>query len=218
MDPATTSNEGSDEWGIIAAGQDGREPAHFYILADESGIYTPDEAGKQAVRLYHRLGADRLVGEANNGGDMIETIVRYQDANVAYKKVTASRGKVIRAEPVSALYEQSRVHHHGMFATLEDQACNWQPGIDADSPDRMDAMVWAVTELASGTDGWAGFVKGEGHAAQAEGLVPASPGAPAGRVDVAGNNHDVCVCGSTFWVAIAGKEYCLKCQTPRPNL
>ena len=73
MDPATTSNEESDEWGIIAAGQDGRDPSHFYPLADESGIYTPDEAAKQAVRLYHRLDADRLVGEANNGGDMIES-------------------------------------------------------------------------------------------------------------------------------------------------
>lgn len=215
MDPATTSNEDSDEWGIIAAGQDGRDPAHFYILADESGIHTPDEAGKQAVRLYHRLGADRLVGEANNGGDMIETIVRYQDANIAYRKVTASRGKLTRAEPVSALYEQGRVHHHGMFAQLEDQATTWNPKTDDDSPDRMDAMVWAITELAAGLDGWAGFVKGEGKEAIASGSVA---GPPVPRVDVAGNDRDRCECGSVFWVTIAGKEHCVKCQKLRPKL
>lgn len=218
MDPATTSNEDSDEWGIVAAGQDARDPAHFYILADESDILTPDEAGKRAVRLYHRLGADRLVGEANNGGDMIETIVRYQDANVAYKKITASRGKLTRAEPVSALYEQGRVHHHGMFAKLEDQATTWNPKTDDDSPDRMDAMVWAVTELASGTDGWAGFVRDQGKAAQHDGLVPSLPaGTAGGRVDAAGNNHDVCECGSVFWVKLAGRESCIRCAKPRPK-
>lgn len=215
VDPATTSNEESDEWGIVAAGQDGRDPAHFYILADESAIYTPQEAAMAAVRLYFRLQADRLVAETNNGGDMIEALIRAVDANVAYKKVTASRGKVIRAEPVSALYEQGRVHHHGMFATLEDQATSWNPKTDEDSPDRMDAMVWAVTELASGTDGWAGFVKDQGKAAQTAGLVPGMS-QPGERIDVAGVSHDVCVCGCTFWVTIAGKEYCIKCQTPRP--
>lgn len=217
MDPATTSNEESDEWGIVAAGMDGRDPAHFYVMADESAVRTPDESGKQAVRLYYRLQADRLVAEANNGGDMIETIIRYQDANVAYGKVHASRGKFTRAEPVSALYEQGRVHHHGMFGPLEDQMCDWNPKVDDDSPDRMDALVWAVTELASGTDGWMGFVKGEGASARAEGLAPAPPGAKLiERMDVAGNKRDVCVCGSTFFVKIADQEHCIKCQTPRP--
>lgn len=206
MDPATTSNEESDEWGIIAAGQDGRDPSHFYPLADESGIYTPDEAAKQAVRLYHRLDADRLVGEANNGGDMIEALIRHQDANVAYKKVTASRGKAIRAEPVSALYEQGRVHHHGMFATLEDQMTQWQPGIDKESPDRLDALVWAMTELAEGSSGWAGFVKDEGMK---------SPAAPtAARVNVSGGNHDRCECGSVAWAG----NVCYKCGKPRPEI
>ena len=216
MDPATTSNEDSDEWGIIAAGQDGRDPAHFYVLDDQSGIYTPDQAAKVAVRLYHRLQADRLVGEANNGGDMIEALVRHQDANVAYRKVTASRGKLTRAEPVSALYEQHRVHHNGQFGELETQMSDWNPKLGQDSPDRMDAMVWAVTELASGTDGWAGFVRDQGKAAQAEGIVEPLPGSPAGRIDVTGANRDVCVCGCTFFVTIAGKESCIKCQTPRP--
>jgi phage terminase large subunit-like protein len=216
MDPATTSNEDSDEWGVIAVGQDGRDPAHFYVLADESGVLTPHDAVMRAVRLYHRLSADRLVGEANNGGDMIETIVRFLDANVAYRKVTASRGKLTRAEPVSALYEQGRVHHHGMHAVLEDQMTTWNPKVDDDSPDRMDALVWATTELASGMDGWMGFVKDQGRAAQADGTAEAP--AALERVDVAGNNRDRCECGSTFWVRIAGIESCIKCQKPRPML
>ena len=206
MDPATTSNPDSDEWGIIAAGQDGRDPAHFYVLADESGIYTPDEAAKQAVRLYHRLAADRLVGEANNGGDMIEALVRQQDANVAYKKVTASRGKALRAEPVSALYEQHRVHHHGMFAKLEDQMTTWNPKTDKESPDRLDGAVWAMTELAEGSSGWAGFVKDEGQKS------PEAPKAP--RINVAGGNRDCCECGSVVW---AGK-LCFKCGKSRPEI
>jgi phage terminase large subunit-like protein len=208
MDPAVTSSEESDEWGIIAAGQDGRDPAHFYLLADESAIYTPDEAAKQAVRLYHRLAADRLVGEANNGGDMIEALVRHQDANVAYKKVTASRGKQVRAEPVSALYEQGRVHHHGIFAQLEDQATSWNPKTDKDSPDRMDGMVWAITELAEGSSGWAGFVKEEGEKAAA------GQGQPAARVNVEGGNRDKCECGSVIWK----DEKCWKCGRPRPQI
>lgn len=213
LDPATTSTEESDEWGIIAAAQDGRDPAHFYVLADETAIYTPDEAAKQAVRLYHRLGADRIVGEANNGGDMIETILRYQDSNIAYKKVTASRGKAIRAEPVSALYEQHRVHHHGTFGSLEAELTQWNPATDDRSPNRLDATVWAMTELAGGTDGWAGYVKAEAKEMQAKGVIAPEPGP---RVDVMGVSRDICACGSRFWVRIGDKESCLKCQQPRP--
>lgn len=123
-----------------------------------------------------------------------------------------------RAEPVSALYEQGRVHHHGMFAKLEDQATGWDPKTDKDSPDRMDAMVWAITELASGTDGWAGFVRDQGQAAVASGLVPSAADANRPRVDVAGNNRDVCVCGSVFWIMLGPNEVCLKCQTTRPKV
>jgi phage terminase large subunit-like protein len=148
MDPAVTSNADSDEWGIVAAGKDRQFPYHFPVLVDESGIYTPDQAAKQAVRLYHRLKADRIVGEANNGGDMIEALIRHEDPSVSYKKVIASRGKAIRAEPISALYEQGRVHHHGTFAKLEDQMTSWNPATDKKSPDRLDALVWALTEVA----------------------------------------------------------------------
>lgn len=212
MDPATTSNEDSDEWGIIAAGQDGRYPAHYFILADESGIYTPDEAGKVAVRLYHRLGADRIVGEANNGGDMIETILRYQDANISYRKITASRGKAIRAEPISALYEQHRVHHHGNFATLEDQMTNWNPQTDEESPDRLDANVWAITELASGADGWEQYAKSEVGDMQRSGILPK---APESRVLVDGRSTDKCECGSVAWTGKPGEQKCFKCGKDR---
>ena len=213
LDPAVTSNEDSDEWGIIAVGQDARDPMHIYVLADESEIYTPDEAAKQAVRLYHRLGADRIIGEANNGGDMIEALLRNQDTNVAYRKVTASRGKVIRAEPVSALYEQHRVHHHGMFAKLEDEMTNWNPQTDDDSPNRMDALVWGCTELASGTDGWIGYARSEVKAMEDKGLVKRTEE----RINVAGENRDICECGSTFWIMIGSTEVCLKCRKDRPK-
>ena len=209
MDPATTSNEDSDEWGIIAAGQDGRDPSHYYLLEDASGIYTPDEAAKVAVRLYHRLGCDRIVGEANNGGDMIEALLRHQDANVAYRKVTASRGKAIRAEPVSALYEQHRVHHHGMFSELEDQMVQWNPKIEDESPDRLDACVWAMTELAGASDGWAGYVRSEARDNQAKGIVPGL----VERINVEGGNRDRCECGSVIWAG----DVCFRCGKARPQ-
>jgi hypothetical protein len=119
--------------------------------------------------------------------------------------VTASRGKAVRAEPVSALYEQGRVHHHGMFATLEDQMTNWNPKTDKHSPDRMDAMVWAMTELAEGSSGWAGFVKDEGSKS------PEAPKAP--RINLAGGNRDQCECGSVVWEG----NVCFKCGKPRPE-
>lgn len=215
LDPATTSEETSDEWGIVAAAQDGRDPAHYYILEDASDIYTPDEAAKVAVRMYHRLGADRIVAEGNNGGDMIEALLRHQDANVSYRKVTASRGKVIRAEPVSALYEQHRVHHHGTLAKLEDELTSWNPLTDDRSPNRLDADVWALTELAGGTDGWAGYVREEAKAMEKAGVVEKPPGP---RIDVMGVERDKCVCGSVIWNTIAGKQQCFKCGLPRPEV
>ncbi len=143
VDPAATSNEESAETGIVAAGlgMDG----HGYVLADRSLQGTPAEWARAAVSAYRELEADRIVGEVNNGGEMVGFTILTVDPSVAYKAVHASRGKVTRAEPVSALYERGFVHHVGAFPELEDQMCTWLPG--EKSPDRMDALVWAMHEL-----------------------------------------------------------------------
>lgn len=145
IDPAASSGEESDETGIIVAGlgTDGLG----YVLADGSVKESPLGWAKAAIALYRRFGADRIVAEVNQGGEMVEAVVRQADANVAYRGVHASKGKVIRAEPVAALYEQGRIRHAGTFAKLEDQMCEWDPINSAKSPDRVDALVWAFTEL-----------------------------------------------------------------------
>jgi phage terminase large subunit-like protein len=147
IDPAVTSGEDSDETGIVVAGITAN--SHFYVLADRTCRATPDAWAKVAVEAYKEFKADRIIGEANNGGDMIGLLLRQVDNSVGYKKVTATRGKKVRAEPISALYEQGRVHHVGGFPELEDQMVSWTPESDA-SPDRMDALVWALTELSNG--------------------------------------------------------------------
>jgi phage terminase large subunit-like protein len=102
-----------------------------------------------AVELYHKHQADKIVAETNNGGDMVILLLKQVDASIATKKVTATRGKQLRAEPISSLYEQGKVHHVGYFSELETQMCEWTP-TSAESPDRLDALVWAITELNSG--------------------------------------------------------------------
>lgn len=143
VDPPASSGANSAEAGIVAAGIG--EDGHGYVLADASVRATPDGWARAAVTLYHTLKADRIVAEANNGGEMVEMTLRMVDRSVSYRAVHASRGKLTRAEPISALYEQGRVHHVGTFSELEDQMCQWMPG--ERSPDRMDALVWALTEL-----------------------------------------------------------------------
>jgi phage terminase large subunit-like protein len=157
VDPAVTSNEDSDETGIIAAGMDGRKPAHFYILDDQSLTASPEKWARRAVSAFHRHGADRVAAEVNQGGDLVEATIRNIDPDIAYRAVRATRGKAVRAEPISSLYEQGRVHHVGLFGELEDQMCDYVPGASA-SPDRMDALVWALTELS--THGRGGFMDG----------------------------------------------------------
>ena len=149
IDPAVTSNEDSDLTGIVAAGRDNRSPAHFYILEDASLIDSPMNWASRAVKAYRDHQADRVVAEVNNGGEMVEAIIRVVDTNVSYTAVHATRGKTLRAEPIAALYEQGRVHHVGTFGPLEDQMCDWDPLVSTKSPDRMDALVWALTELSS---------------------------------------------------------------------
>lgn len=144
VDPAVTAEEDSDETGIIGAGVglDG----HGYVLADQSCRLSPERAMRRAVDLYHDLKADRVIVERNNGGDYLPALLRTVDPNVPCKTVVATRGKRVRAEPVAALYEQGRVHHVGGFERLEDQMTSWAPE-DSSSPDRMDALVWALHEL-----------------------------------------------------------------------
>jgi phage terminase large subunit-like protein len=103
----------------------------------------------RAVKAYKDAQADRVVAEVNNGGEMVEALLRVVDPNVSYTAVHATRGKTIRAEPIAALYEQGRVHHVGTFGPLEDQMCDWDPLVSTKSPDRMDALVWALTELSA---------------------------------------------------------------------
>ncbi len=145
IDPAVTSGERADETGLVVAGLgvDGL----VYVLRDASGRFSPDEWARRAVGLYDEHVADRIIGETNNGGEMVEATLRTVRRAVSYKAVTATRGKRTRAEPVAALYEQGRVKHAGVFPALEDQMCNWTPGGGEASPDRLDALVWAVTEL-----------------------------------------------------------------------
>ncbi len=143
VDPSGTSKTTSDEAGIVVAGID--EKGHGYVLEDASAIFSPNQWSYKAVSAYHSWRADRIVGEVNYGGDMIETIIRNLDKDVSYKSVTASRGKYVRAEPIAALYERGFVHHVGKFNKLEDEMCLWLPGDK--SPNRMDALVWCFTEL-----------------------------------------------------------------------
>jgi phage terminase large subunit-like protein len=147
IDPACSSGEDSDESGIIVAGV-GYDDAG-YVLEDLSGRYTPTEWATKAVGAYRRHRADRIVAEVNQGGAMVENTIRVIDPNVPLRLVHASRGKIVRAEPVSALYEQGRIHHVGGFAELEDQLCSFAPG-SKDSPDRLDALVYALTDLMIG--------------------------------------------------------------------
>ncbi len=149
VDPAATSHASSSETGIIVAGI-ARENGHVhgYVLEDISLRASPAGWAAAAIRGYHDHRADRIIGEVNNGGEMVEHTLRTVDATVPFKAVHASRGKAVRAEPIAALYEQGRMHHVGEFGELEDQLCQWQPGDR--SPDRLDALVWAFTELTQG--------------------------------------------------------------------
>ncbi len=126
IDPAATSGEAADETGIIVAGKDAE--GHGWVLADLSGRYRPTEWAKTAVAAYHAHHADRVVAEVNNGGEMVESTLRVIDPDLAFTAVRASRGKITRAEPVAALYEQGKVHHVGVFPQLEDQMCSLTRG------------------------------------------------------------------------------------------
>jgi phage terminase large subunit-like protein len=148
-------NAGADsETGIVvaAAGSDGK----YYILDDASINDVPERWARQVVSTYHKWKADRIVVERNQGGDMVAAMLRAVDVHLPITEVYATKGKYTRAEPVSALYEQGKVKHVGAFPKLEDQLCTWLPG--EDSPDRLDALVWAVTNLTGRVSSYVDFV------------------------------------------------------------
>lgn len=148
IDPSTTDEETSDEAGIIVAarGPGPLSECHAYVLADRSKRTDVESWGKRGAAAYHEFNSDVVVGETNNGGDMVGAMVKVADRSVPFKKVHASRGKAIRAQPIADLYADGRVHHVGMFPELEEQLTTWTPE-SGESPDRLDALVWALTEL-----------------------------------------------------------------------
>lgn len=144
IDPAASANEDSDETGIVVCGQG--VDKDWYVLADRSCRLSPDGWARRAVAAFDEFKADRIVAEVNNGGDMVESTVKTVRRDIPFTKVHASRGKVVRAEPIAALYEQGRVWHTAAFDDLETQLVEWTPD-SGDSPDRLDALVWCLTFL-----------------------------------------------------------------------
>jgi phage terminase large subunit-like protein len=149
IDPPASSHKRADACGVVAAGID--DAGFAYVLADESlAAARPQQWAQVALALYHRLHADALVAEVNQGGEMVASVIAEADASVPVTSVRATRGKYLRAAPVAQLYEQKRVHHVGAFPALEDEMCAFGPEglLNGRSPDRLDALVWAVTALA----------------------------------------------------------------------
>ena len=149
IDPAITAEEDSNETGIVVAGID--ESNHGYTLEDASGIYHPQEWAIVAIKLFDKYKANYIVIETNQGGDMAVNTIQQAAKSLNHsfipvKKVHATKGKYLRAEPISVLYEQNKISHVGNFPTLEDQMTSFLPGDDK-SPDRLDALVWAYTYL-----------------------------------------------------------------------
>ena len=149
LDPPASSHKRADSCGLVVAGVD--EAGHVHVLEDGTvSAARPGKWARAAVALYHKHEADALIAEVNQGGEMVEAVISEADPHVPVKQVRATRGKYLRAAPVAQLYEQGRVHHLGSLAALEDEMCAFGPdGLDnGRSPDRLDALVWAVTALA----------------------------------------------------------------------
>jgi phage terminase large subunit-like protein len=144
IDPAVSTGEGSAQTGIIVVGEDTLQ--RYFALADRTLRGTPNEWANAAIDAYHEFEADRVIGEVNNGGDMVEAVVKNIDENIPFKSVRATRGKMLRAEPIATLYEKGRGFHPYPLVDLEDQLCNWEHGSDI-LVDRLDALVWGMTYL-----------------------------------------------------------------------
>ena len=147
VDPPGGGSRSNAECGIVVAGR--AADRQTYVLADLSGRMSPERWAWVACNAYNEWQADRIVAEQNFGGAMVESTIRSVDPDVPVRMVQASRGKQLRAEPVVALYEQHRVHHVGEFQILEDQMTGWDPAIAGPSPDRVDSLVWAITDLTA---------------------------------------------------------------------
>lgn len=148
IDPAVSTSDGANETGLICVGEgmDGKG----YVIADRSGVYQPKQWAREASLMAREFQANYAVAEVNQGGDMVEAVIRSEDPQLYVKQVRATRGKYLRAEPVSALYARGNIIHLDTFEALEDQMCSFTPDHDRannGSPDRLDAMVWAVTDL-----------------------------------------------------------------------
>lgn len=173
IDPAVTSGEESDSTGIIAVARGPHQPdtckltglcpGHGYVLGDYTCRLPPAGWAVQAIAAFDKWRANRMVAEVNNGGDMVGDTIRAIRSTIPYEPVRATKGKWVRAEPVSSLYEQGRVHHLGNFLDLEEEMTTWSPD-SKDSPDRMDAMVWGLTSL--------GLIGQLGDLIFAEAMVP----------------------------------------------
>jgi PBSX family phage terminase large subunit len=144
VDPATTKTMQSDETGIVVIG---KKANHTYIIEDLSGKYSPQQWAKVSVQAAKNHKATAIIAEKNQGGDMVEAMIRQEDKNIRVKLVTATKGKQLRAEPIYALYEQGRVWHVGNFPKLESQMVTFNPDAGGQSPDRVDALVHGITEL-----------------------------------------------------------------------
>jgi phage terminase large subunit-like protein len=151
VDPPGSATKQADACGLVAAGRG--EDGHICVLADETARgLSPQAWATKAISLWRRLQADALVAEVNFGGDMVRAVIGSADRSVPIATVRATRAKYVRAEPVAQLYEQGRVSHVGVFPALEDEMCDF--GLDGlssgRSPDRLDALVWAITALSFG--------------------------------------------------------------------
>lgn len=177
VDPSGSSHDGSDEAGVVAVGKG--DDGHLYVLRDASGVIAPDAWAGRVVHAYHDLGADKVVAEGNFGGAMVTSTLKHADASMPVKTVTASRGKAVRAEPIAFLATEGRIHHVGDFEDLESELTTWTPG-GGWSPGRLDAMVWACTDLmglGSGT-AWSQWLKLKADRQAQEGERDALAGGP----------------------------------------
>ena len=148
VDPATTKKKGSNETGIVVAGLGSDD--HLYILADYSGKYSPAEWAEQACKAFDEWQADLIIAEGNQGGEMVKHTIKTHNPNVNVKMIHASRGKQARAEPIAAIFEEGEAHFCGRMRQLETMCCTWEPLSGDESPDRLDAMVWAATACKLG--------------------------------------------------------------------